>query len=92
LGMILKKVLWKISRVTVIDCQFIDEGFGCCDENNIDNVIQYLLQQFQKDEADDWEKNPRFIFVVSHIEKLKNSIQKIISIKTEKENSQINFI
>jgi DNA repair exonuclease SbcCD ATPase subunit len=69
LSLAFRAALWRLAEVPLLDCQFIDEGFGCCDEENLEAIIQYLIASISAHNA------PRIIFIVSHIETLKNAIQ-----------------
>jgi DNA repair exonuclease SbcCD ATPase subunit len=79
-----RTALWRLAEVPLLDCQFIDEGFGCCDEDNLETIIQYLMASTSAPNA------PRIIFIVSHIETLKNAIQQPLIIKIESSGSKIN--
>jgi DNA repair exonuclease SbcCD ATPase subunit len=84
LSLAFRAALWRLSEVPLLDCQFIDEGFGCCDEDNLEAVIQYLMASTSAPNA------PRIIFIVSHIETLKNAIQRPLIINIELSGSKVN--
>lgn len=70
-SIILKICFNKFANAPLPNVLFIDEGFGCLDEENLIN-IQYLLNNTGKD----------FVFIISHIEYLQSCIQKPIYIDT----------
>jgi len=84
LGLAFRTALWKLAEVPLLDCQFIDEGFGCCDEDNLETIIQYLMASVSTPNA------PRIIFIVSHIEALKNAIQSPLIINIKPSGSKVN--
>lgn len=84
LSLAFRAALWRLSEVPLLDCQFIDEGFGCCDENNLGAIVQYLIASASSPNA------PRIIFIVSHIETLKNAIQHPLIINIEPSGSKVN--
>jgi hypothetical protein len=63
--------LWKMSNVVIPDILIIDEGFGCCDNNNIKLVSEFLLYLVHYNEFD----FPSIIFIISHINELNNIIE-----------------
>ncbi|CAH1755700.1 6708_t:CDS:2 [Entrophospora sp. SA101] len=69
LSLAFRTALWRLAEVPLPSCQFIDEGFGKCDEENLEAIIQHLVASTSASNA------PRLIFIVSHIETLKNAIQ-----------------
>ncbi|CAJ0824564.1 22169_t:CDS:2 [Entrophospora sp. SA101] len=83
LSLAFRKALWKLAEVPLPDCQFIDEGFGCCDEDNLEAIAQYLVVSTSALDS------PSLIFIVSHIETLKNAIQKPLIIKVGSLGSEV---
>ena len=60
----------------------IDEGFGNMDGDNLNSVymlFQYLKTQFQ------------FVLIVSHIETMRDAVDRLLEIKKENNFSQITF-
>ncbi|RHZ35300.1 metallophosphoesterase [endosymbiont GvMRE of Glomus versiforme] len=84
LSLVFRTALWKLAEVPLLNCQFIDEGFGCCDEDNLETVIQYLMASVSASNA------PQIIFIVSHVERLKNAIQQPLFINIELSGSKVN--
>jgi DNA repair exonuclease SbcCD ATPase subunit len=83
LSLAFRTALWKLAEVPLLNCQFIDEGFGCCDEDNLETIIQYLVSSVSAPNA------PRIIFIVSHIEALKNAIQSPLIINIELSGNKV---
>ena len=63
--------LWRLAEVPLADCLFIDEGFGVCDETNLDSVADFVagLAAMPAGTA------PRLVFAVSHLEAVKARIE-----------------
>lgn len=60
---------------------FIDEGFGCLDQDNLERV-QGLLSYLKKSFG--------FLFVITHLEDMQNNLEKVIKIGQEGGFSRIN--
>jgi len=64
-----------------IDTLFIDEGFGSLDSDSIEQAIQMLMQLTEGN---------RLIGIISHVEELKESIERKILVTNKKDGSTFN--
>ncbi len=64
-----------------IDTLFIDEGFGSLDSDSIEQAIQMLMQLTEGN---------RLIGIISHVEELKESIERKIMVTNKKDGSAFN--
>lgn len=83
LGLAFRSSLWRLAETTLLDCRFIDEGFGACDEDNLELLIQYIGMSSAS------HLYPRINFIVSHVEMMKNAIQAPLSIEVLAGGSRI---
>lgn len=65
-----------------VDTMFIDEGFGSLDPESIDQALNILTQL---------SENNRLIGLISHVEQLKNRIDKKIIVTKTSEGSKVNI-
>lgn len=65
-----------------LDTMFIDEGFGSLDDQSLNQAIGILNQLAQGD---------RLVGIISHVNELKESIEKKIIVKKAREGSSIEF-
>ncbi|WNE41442.1 MAG: 3',5'-cyclic adenosine monophosphate phosphodiesterase CpdA [Mycoplasmataceae bacterium] len=83
LSLAFRTALWKLAEVTLPDCQFIDEGFGSCDEENLNLIIQYIKSSTL------FSYSPKINFIVSHIDIMKNAIEEPLFIDVKNSMSRI---
>jgi hypothetical protein len=82
LDMIMRITLTKISTISNPNMLFIDEGFGTLDRDNFIGVCKILSKlKFNFDS----------LFIISHIEELKGYADKILTIKRDKNLSQLTY-
>lgn len=65
LSLACRTALWQLAQVPLPDCQIIDEGFACCDDDHLVAAIETLEMAVSARET------PRLFFVVSHLEQIK---------------------
>lgn len=83
LSLAFRTALWKLAEVTLPDCQFIDEGFGSCDEENLNLIVQYIKS------STSFSYSPKINFIVSHIDTMKNAIEEPLFIDVKSSISKI---
>lgn len=66
LGLAVRLTLWQAQPQ--VDIFIIDEGFGACDDKNIDQVAEAITCLAESDET------PSVVFVISHVETIKQKI------------------
>lgn len=84
INLALRLSLWKITDLPLIDCLIIDEGFTACDEQNLASMSQFLSMLSHSRDM------PRIMFIVSHLEQIKNKIQQQLQIVRKEDVSYIN--
>jgi hypothetical protein len=67
--------LWRLTTTPRPDAIIIDEGFGACDDMNLDSMATALEALAAAPDG------PRLIFVVSHVEELKARVARTIEIE-----------
>jgi DNA repair exonuclease SbcCD ATPase subunit/DNA repair exonuclease SbcCD nuclease subunit len=82
-GLACRVALWQLSEVPLPDCLFIDEGFGCCDEDNLASVTDFLESLASMRGA------PRLLVAVSHLEAMKNRFDKMLLIESTPAGSRV---
>jgi DNA repair exonuclease SbcCD ATPase subunit/DNA repair exonuclease SbcCD nuclease subunit len=75
LGLAARIALWRLAAVPLPDCLIIDEGFSACDEDNQESMAQCIETLASSAGA------PRLVFIVSHIDALKNRIERALTIE-----------
>ncbi|MGL5244190.1 MAG: SbcC/MukB-like Walker B domain-containing protein, partial [Sarcina sp.] len=65
-----------------IDTMFVDEGFGTLDPASLDNAIECLLAL---------QQDGRLVGIISHVPELKERVEAILEVKSDKEGSKTNF-
>ena len=70
-----RHALWRLAEVSLLDCLIVDEGFAVCDDTHLEAVAQYLETAVALATA------PRLHFVVSHLDALKNRLERPLAIE-----------
>jgi hypothetical protein len=70
-----RHALWHLAEVALLDCLIVDEGFSVCDDAHLEQVAQYLETAVSLATA------PRLHFVVSHLDALKNRLERPLAIE-----------
>lgn len=73
LGLASRLVMWRESAITLPDAIIIDEGFGSCDEINLESVGEAL-------ESLAASGGQKLLFIVSHLDALKSRIERPLTI------------
>lgn len=81
-GLFIRIALINISNLPKPNFLFIDEGWGCFDGNNINNV--HMIFDYLKDKFD-------YILTVSHLQELRQHLDQHIILKKENGWSSVNF-
>jgi len=79
----IRVALINISNLPRMNAIVIDEGFGCADADNLaamNTLFDYLKTQFD------------FVLIISHLDALKDMVDKHIEIKKENGFSKVNFV
>lgn len=64
-----------------MDCLFVDEGFGTLDPASLDSVVNTLMSLSSQGD--------RMVGIISHVEALKGSIEKKISVRKDQNGSRL---
>ena len=75
--------IWRLSASPRPDAFIIDEGFGACDEENLEAMATALEALASA------PGGPRLIFVVSHVETLKARLERALVIESHAAGSRI---
>lgn len=78
INIIFRLILWEISDVVILDALFIDEGFGTCDDKNIDKIIDLLKWIIKQNNL------PKILFIITHDKKLINILDYLLYIESNK--------
>lgn len=76
--------LWRISQKNRPDAFFIDEGFGVCDEDHLEAMADALEALSSAPDG------PKLLFIVSHVDALKERLAKSITIRRIGSTSYLN--
>lgn len=76
----LSTVVKSQSGGVAIDAMFIDEGFGTLDEESLADALDMLASL---------ESGNRTVGIISHVDRLKETIQKSVEVKKEKSGSKV---
>lgn len=74
LKMAFRFVLWRKAKIPIPDCLVTDEGFGTCDDENLNGIAEHLEALVTQPDA------PRLMFAVTHLPEMKNRIENALSI------------
>ena len=80
INLVFTLVIWKKCNIVVPDIIIIDEGFDCCDEQNIKLVIDFILYLLHNHN----DLIPNIFLIISHIKKLNEMIEYPLFIKNNK--------
>lgn len=79
-GLSLRIALTKFTKIPMMDGLIVDEGFSCSDEKNLEKykeVFNYLKSHF------------KIIIIISHLQTLKDQVDKIINIKVDNTHTRM---
>ena len=76
-------IIQEISGGIVVDAMFIDEGFGSLDDNSLESAMNAIMMLGQND---------KIIGIISHVNELKQRIDKKIIVKKSNIGSSIEII
>jgi DNA repair exonuclease SbcCD ATPase subunit len=83
LGLAARLAIWRLAVTPRPDAFVIDEGFGSCDEDNLDALVE-ALQVLAATPG-----GPRLTFVVSHVPELKAKLERALEIEVLPGGSRI---
>jgi len=75
----IRAALMELTPLPKLDSLIIDEGFDALDQNNLGNVVKLLFKLKEKFKA---------VFVITHIQSLKEYMDQIIEISQNEETKQ----
>ena len=75
--------LWRLTAGPRPDAIVIDEGFGACDEDNLEAMVSALEALATA------PGGPRLVFLVSHVDALKARIERVLEINTGPTGSRL---
>ncbi len=79
----LSEVIQRNSGGVKLEAMFVDEGFGVLDEESLSQAVEILVQLSESD---------RMVGIISHINELKDRIDKKIVVKRGSNGSRIETI